>query len=230
MPTQTLVDAIYQYLQEDILSGQFRPGERLHIAQLAARYKSGPGPVREALSRLLSTELVIAISQRGFRVAPVSYTDLHDIYQTRAQIEALALRLSIEHGDDAWEAEIIASHHRLARYEAEHSMTSVDDYKEWEIRHRAFNQALIGACRLEHLLRIQRRLYDLTERYRRQWLLAGIKQKKGVPYAINQKKIMDAALARNSELAAKLIFQHFAAAVKTIEEYYIKNKLFKDQA
>ncbi len=222
----TLIDSVYEKLHEEIVSGNLLPGQRLHISQLASHYQVGLSPIREALSRLLATELVTAISQKGFRVAPVSLADLNDIYTTRAHVEALALRLSIEEGNDEWEANIIATYHRLAKFELEHNIKDIEDYKEWEIRHRAFNLALISACGLKHLLRIQHQLYNLTERYRRQWLTAGIKQLDGLPYAKEQKKIMDAALARNEELVTKLLRKHYENAIKIIGSYFLKHNLF----
>ncbi len=225
----TLIDSIYEKIYEEIVAGNLRPGQRLHIAQLAAHYQVGLSPIREALSRLLATELVTTISQKGFRVATVSLADLNDIYKTRAHIEALALRLSIEQGNDQWEADIVATYHRLAKFESEHTIKKIEDYKEWEIRHRAFNLALINACGLTHLLHIQDRLYNLTERYRRQWLIAGIKKNSGLLYAKEQKKIMDAALNRDAPLAAKLLHKHFEAATEVIASYFIKHDLFNDK-
>lgn len=227
--TETLVDKIYEFIQEDIITNQLLPGQRLHIAQLAEHHQVGPGPIREALSRLLATELVVAISQRGFRVAPISRENLNDIYKTRILIEELALQLSIEHGDDKWEADVVGAHYHLAKFESEHQLTSPGDYKEWEQRHRAFNRALLSACGLQHLLSIQQQLYLLTERYRRQWLIAGIKCEGGLPYAKAQRKIMAAALGRNTELALKLLRLHYEEAVKVIESYFINNDLFDSQ-
>lgn len=223
---KTRVDQIYEYIHEDIISGRLLPGQRLHITQLAEHYEVGPGPIREALSRLMSTELVLAISQKGFRVASISRNDLRDIYETRAQIEALALGLAIEQGHDDWEAAIVGSYHRLAKFEADHEIVATEDYKEWERCHRAFNSALLSACNLQHLLRIQSQLYNLTERYRRQWLLAGLKQPQGLPYAKRQKKIMEAVLARDAKLAKELIYKHFQEATKVIEAFYVERKLF----
>lgn len=224
--SETLVDKIYQYIHEDIISLQLKPGQRLHIAQLAEQYEVGPGPIREALSRLTSTELVTTLSQRGFRVASLSQADLYDVYQTRAHIEAIALTLSIEKGSDDWEADIIGSYHRLAKFESEHIIKNTADYRIWETRHRAFNFALINACQLTHLLRTQQQLYMLTERYRRQWLLAGAQYPDGLPYAKEQKKIMNAVLARDSSLAVKLLHKHFENAVEVIESYFIEKNLF----
>lgn len=225
----TLIDSIYEKIHEEIIACHLCPGQKLHISQLAAHYEVGLSPVREALSRLLATELVTTISQKGFRVAAVSLADLQDIYQTRAHIEALALRLSIEQGNDEWEANIVASYHRLIKFESGHSIKKIEDYKEWETRHRAFNLALINACGLKHLLRIQSQLYQLTERYRRQWLMTGIKRIDGLPYAKEQKKMMDAALARDPTLATKLLHKHFEAATEVIASHFMKYHLFDNE-
>jgi GntR family carbon starvation induced transcriptional regulator len=223
---ETLVDKIYEQIHEDILSWRLKPMQRLHIAQLAEHFNIGPGPVREALSRLIATGLVIVISQRGFRVAAVSKDDLNDVYMTRAEVEAIALRLSIERGDDQWEADLIASYHRLAKFEQEQTIKSLQDYKEWELRHRGFNLALLNACGLSYLLDIQNRLYDLTERYRRSWLNAGIEKSKKLVYAKKQKDIMDAALSRDAKRASELLFRHYESAVAVMESYFAQNHLF----
>ncbi len=227
MMSETLVDKIYEYIHEDIISLCLIPGQRLHIGDLAKQYGIGPGPIREALSRLSSTELVMTVSQKGFRVAPISRADLCDLYQTRTHIEAIALNLSIEKGDDAWEAGIISSYHLLSKFEMEHQIQSMEDCKEWEKRHRSFNLALINACELKHLLRIQEQLYHLTERYRRQWLIAGMNESTELTYAKEQKKMMDAALARDPQLAVTLLHKHFKNAVKVIESFFIEKKLFE---
>lgn len=225
----TLTDTIYEEIYEDIISGSLQPGQKLHIASLAEKYNVGLSPIREALSRLSASDLVTAKSQRGFIVAPISQTDLHDLYKTRSYIEETALSLSIKNGDDSWEANILATFHSLAKFETQ-QIKNKEEYKEWEKRHRAFNLALINACNLNYLLQIQKKLYDLTERYRRQWLLAGLKNKNGLQHAKDQKKIMNAALARDSQLATKLLHKHFENAVQIIEAYFLSKNLFENSS
>lgn len=207
-----LTDTVYNQIYDDILTLRLKPGQRLHIAELAKHYGVGLSPVREALSRLTATDFVIATSQKGFRVAQTSQTDLEDLYATRVLIEENALKLAIEKGDETWEAGILAAYHRLSQYEKKSPLESMEDYQEWEKRHRAFNLALIEACGLSHLLQIQEKLYRQTERYRRLWVLAGLQKGKRLPYAIRQKQIMDAVLNRDSEKACLFLREHFKKA------------------
>lgn len=47
----------------------------------------------------------------------VSVHDILDIAIARKEVEGLALRLSINNGDDAWEARVVAARHKVALLE-----------------------------------------------------------------------------------------------------------------
>jgi DNA-binding GntR family transcriptional regulator len=51
---ENLTGKVYQQIKEAIMSGQFQPGERLPIRQLAGKMGTSITPVREALLRLVS--------------------------------------------------------------------------------------------------------------------------------------------------------------------------------
>ena len=99
---RSLTSAVQERLRADILATRLLPGQKPHIAGLAKQFSVSLAAVREALSRLVADGLVQASDQRGFRVSPVSPADLEDVTQTRVDIEGLALRRSIEHGDREW--------------------------------------------------------------------------------------------------------------------------------
>ena len=73
--------------------------------------------MREALTRLLGEALVTSEGQRGFRVAPASLEDFHDLTEVRQLVETEALRQSIARGDEAWESQIVAAFYRLSKVE-----------------------------------------------------------------------------------------------------------------
>src|ERR1700749_2030545 len=112
----TLAQGVAALIAAAILRGDFAPGARLAIADLASRYAIGATPVREGLSRLVARGLIVAIGQRGFRVSEVSREDLEDITRLRSVIECEALRLSMQVGDGAWEGGVVAALHQLRRY------------------------------------------------------------------------------------------------------------------
>src|SRR5260370_512580 len=90
-------------------------GHGLRWLDVARRYDARLWLVREALTRLAGQGLLVATPQRGFSVRELSVADLADLTRTRVQVESLALRQAVEHGDVAWEAADGAAHHPLGR-------------------------------------------------------------------------------------------------------------------
>ena len=142
---------ILDSLTNDIVSGEFYPKQKLHIKTLKEKYNVGTSPLREALSQLIAKDLVISENQRGFYVSDISIDDLYDIYQARAKIESLCLDMAIDHGDDYWEANIIAASHRLNKYSKLKSI----DVDEWQNRHSLFHDMLVSGCKSPRLLQIR---------------------------------------------------------------------------
>ena len=143
----TLSARAERLLERDILSGALVPGARLGIAELVARYAISATPIREALSRLVPRGLIIALNQRGFRVASVGEDDLIDITMNRVLVETEALRRSMRHGGAEWEANALAALHRLQRHiEQEPGWRKRDE--EFDRLHKAFHTALIAGCGL----------------------------------------------------------------------------------
>ena len=158
--------AALRQLRIDIVSGRLAPGTKLSFAALTSRYRLGVSPLREALCQLVGERLVTLESQRGFRVAPVSVTELVDVVAARRHIEVHAFELSIRNGDADWRAQLECATHRFAAVAAKVGDRRPIDEK-WESLHRAFHFALIGACGSPLLLAFCQQIYDCFDRYRR---------------------------------------------------------------
>jgi DNA-binding GntR family transcriptional regulator len=160
--TGSLTVSTYLRLRRDVLSGSLAASEKLKIHELADQLGVSPGVVREALSRLASERLVIATPQRGFRVAPISAEDVHDLTEARIDIEMACLRRSIARGDLTWEAGIVAATHKLNRTPHDPN----EPGEEWAQAHAAFHESLVAACDSTWLLAMREQLYYQAERYR----------------------------------------------------------------
>ena len=162
---RTLASDVRERLRADILNCVLKPGLRLRFEEIKTRYDVGLSPVREALFRLVSEGLVVSEDHRGFRVTPVSRTKLMDISFMRKELEAMALKLSIERGDRSWESLIISSFHELSAIPSKNDDGSINP--EWERCHKAYHWALAAACGSEWLLQFREMLGDQWARYRR---------------------------------------------------------------
>jgi GntR family transcriptional regulator, carbon starvation induced regulator len=163
----TLSERAAGILERDILDGKLRPGSRLAIADLAQQYDIGATPLREGLLRLVSRGLIVAIGQRGFRVAGVSREDLLDITRMRVVVEVEALRLAMANGGDAWEANILSALHQLRRFVERMEGGLHEEPEDLDRLHKGFHTALLEACGSPRLLAAHADLHDQAYRYRR---------------------------------------------------------------
>lgn len=209
--------SVFVQLREQIVLGQLKPGERLRIETLRQRYDVGGSPVREALMRLEAEGLVELEENKGFRVAQVSRQELLDLTSTRLEIEAIALRKSIQLGGVEWEAKIISSMHFLASASKGPSGEQFERNAEWLKFHREFHQALLSGCQSPMLLEIQLRLFDLAERY----VALSISTAKGESrdHEAEHRALMDAALSRNIDLALKLNQEHIERTTEKLMRF-----------
>ena len=85
-------DLVVDVIREAILSGELEPGARLLQEDLAERLQVSSTPVREALRQLESEGILQSSPNRGVRVTEVDFGAVREIYQIRAELEALATR------------------------------------------------------------------------------------------------------------------------------------------
>ena len=197
-PTKS--ESAYSRLRADIIAGEKAPLERLAVSSLSEELQIGASPIREALNRLAADGFVTATGQQGFRVADMSQEDLIDVTNTRVLLETEALRQSIERGDDAWEASVVAAFHSLSKVEENRQQ----DFDEWEKRNHAFHESLVAACDSPWLHRLRKVMFDMHRRYR--YLAVQVAEARDV--AAEHKAIYDAALARDADAAAEATRTH----------------------
>ncbi|MEU6602966.1 GntR family transcriptional regulator [Streptomyces flaveolus] len=201
-------EAVYWQLREDILGGRLVPGERLKFPDLCERHTTSVGAAREALARLAVEGLVCGQVNQGYSVTPLSHKDLRDLTQARVEIESLTLRLSVLNGDMSWESQAVAAHHVLDRTPLFTSNSPDHPSDAWTEAHAAFHQALLAGCPNRRLLRMAGSLREEAELYR-QWSVS-LGQEPDRDLAGEHRALLQAALDRESDLAAELLRDHIA--------------------
>ncbi|MFD1814818.1 GntR family transcriptional regulator [Rhodococcus gannanensis] len=88
-----LSDEVAAHVRGLIMSGGVRPGDYVRLDETAAELGVSVTPVREALLTLRGEGLVELVPHRGYVVAPLSRSDIHDLFWLQGQIaERLATR------------------------------------------------------------------------------------------------------------------------------------------
>jgi DNA-binding GntR family transcriptional regulator len=82
-----------QFLRDEIITGELRPGEKLNEVTLAMKLGISRPPLREAFRILEKDHMVVNIPRRGTYVTELSIKDFIEVSQVREMVECFAIDL-----------------------------------------------------------------------------------------------------------------------------------------
>ena len=218
IPTQNLSERVFESLQEAIVLGDLAPGEKIREPELAKRFGTSRGPLRDALRRLESRRLVTTTRNAGARVVELSNQQLIELYHVREALEGMTCRLAATNMSDADINELsgILDQHEteVQRKEgAEYFRQEGDLDFHFRIAIGCKNELLRTALCVDH--------YQLMRLYRYKF-----SNRLGRPsQALTEHRlILDAIKDRDGELAELLMRRHIRNARKTFEQHVSENK------
>jgi len=103
-----LSNRIALLIEEAIMNGSIKPGERLNTDKLAREFNVSHIPVREALKRLEVVGLVVMEPNKGASVVELSEDDVSQIFLVRKALEGLAVNLAASRSDRARQKQLQA--------------------------------------------------------------------------------------------------------------------------
>lgn len=194
---RTAQQLAYEVVRREILRGNLAPGTRLTQSDIAAQLSLSTTPVREALRRLASEDLVRIDAHRGAIVRGVDKHELREIYEIRMLLEPLAMR----------KATLRISDEELDRAEQLwERMNDFDDVADWAEANRSFHAVFAAAAASPTLIRIVGALRDSAANYVR-WLVVADPD---LPARANQehRDLLDACRSRDADRAARVEEAH----------------------
>ncbi len=202
------VQYVYEHLRDQIWRLELRPGSKLDEASVVRTLGVSRTPVREAIVRLASEQLVNLLPNRGAQVAPLDLLDLAQYF------EALELsHRAIQH----WAAL------RRTRQEVEEMGAARDAYREaaqsrdpvaMSETNRDFHLVIAAAGRNRYLQSVA---YQLSiQGMRLSWIwydnfATGDPNQDIERTIVEHDLIVDAIEARDAEQAERLAYQHVVA-------------------
>lgn len=200
----------YERLRAAIFRGELAPGEVYSQAQLEELLDLGRTPLREAVRRVQSEDLLEAQENRRLRVAGLDPADLGELYAMRIMLESLGVRLTVA-GLDAEGLDRIR-----ASFEAHVRACEERDLETARQHHREFHFGLFGGCG-PRLLGELRDLWDHAQRYRRLYL-GGRADEIGLLHLARRdhEAILAAAEDADATLCAELSARHMAHVALTL--------------
>jgi DNA-binding GntR family transcriptional regulator len=136
----SLSQRAYEVIKADVIACRLEPGQQIAQPQLAEKYQLGMTPIREALRRLTQEGYVQPIPRFGYRVSPITFSDVHEIYELRSVVESVATRLAAVRGSSQ-SLEQIAREANFVYVYQNHS-----SYSEFLVLNTAFHRSIALAA------------------------------------------------------------------------------------
>ena len=91
IPT-TLKDKVYHTILADIINGVYVSGEIITEKFLINKYQVSRSPIREALTKLTTYDILVSIPRHGYQLTQISEERLREITQFRTVLECCFLK------------------------------------------------------------------------------------------------------------------------------------------
>lgn len=127
---ETLREQVLVILRKRILSGVYKPGERMKELAIAKELNISRGPVREALRQIEQEGLVSYVRNKGCTVKTITPKEIFEIYLVRGALEILAVKISIDNIDDSVIKELEICSDRMGAMSEENNLYGIVENDE----------------------------------------------------------------------------------------------------
>lgn len=157
----SLVDAIVEKLETMIINGMLKPGERIFENKLCERLGVSRSPIREAFRILEGQGFLVNQPRKGVSVARASFKEATDAYVIRANLESLAIVLTVQRHEPGLVEKLKSIHETMKR------LAILGDEAGYIRANDEFHEIMVKACGNNQLIQMLERFVKQTARYRK---------------------------------------------------------------
>lgn len=186
-------------LEEAIVAGRYRPGDKLDLTSISAEYGCSRTPIRDALQHLSNSGMVQIRPKHGTFVSRLSVRELAERFEVMADLEGLCAELAARRMLPAAAAEMTAWLEACQRFVQE------DDPDGYYDANSRFHRAIYAGSGNEFLRTETEKLQGVLEVYRRLQLRVGDRMVRSLD---EHRAIAEAILGHDAETARSLARAH----------------------
>lgn len=138
-PTSDL-EYVYNELKQSFMIGEFVPGQRLPLPDLAEAFGTSQMPIREATNRLVVARAIEALPRRSLRVPEATTERLDSLLPLRLQLEGEATRLAVHSGMESVANELTAINDEM------YAQVPLEDTKSYLRLNQRFHFTIYQKC------------------------------------------------------------------------------------
>ena len=211
---KTRTQLVAEAIREKILSGNIKAGEPLRQAALAEELSVSRIPIREALLQLEAEGLVNFEAHKGATVSLISASQVCEVFELRAMLEAELLRYSIN--------ELTEQDFQIAELyldELDQASAAGDTTRATGELNSKFHNQLYSRANRPQTAEIVASLNQSCSRYVRMHILMS----GGLETAPNEhRELLELTRQRKTEVACEALKQHILSAKDDIKAYLLQ--------
>ena len=203
LQSSSLPMLVQEEIERLIMTGELAAGVRVNESELAQRFNTSRGPIREALRALEEAGLVRNEKNRGVFVREISFEEADEIYELREALEEIiGRRVALAIKPDALE--------RLkAMLEPMKSAAQAADLEQYAQLNLQFHEILLDTAGSQKLIETYKRLIKELHLFRMRALDSG----GGLRVSVDEHRdIVDAIASGDPDRAGKAMREHVAVS------------------
>ncbi|MCK4418532.1 GntR family transcriptional regulator [Candidatus Aerophobetes bacterium] len=203
-------EEIADVLRENIISGNFNPGEKVNEYQIAKLLNISRPPIREAFRLLAAEGLITLVPRKGAFVLELSIREVKEIYEMKSMMESFAIRLAIHTVEEKKISEIDSVLNLMEKSIKE------NNFKKIQKLNIEFHRKIIEMSKNQKLIHFYESIILPIRKYQRLGLSAPSSWEVSLG---EHRDIVKAIRSKNIELAEKLTREHtMRATLRVIEQ------------
>lgn len=211
LQSSSLPMLVQEEIERLIMSGEFPVGSRINESDLALRFNTSRGPIREALRALEEAGLVRNEKNRGVFVREISFEEADEIYELREALEEIVgRRVALSIQDDGLD--------RLrAMLDAMRSAAQARELEQYAHLNLQFHEILLDTAGSQKLTETYKRLIKELSLFRMRALDSG----GGLEVSASEhQEIIEAIASRDPVRAGAVMRAHVAESRARMHKAY----------
>jgi DNA-binding GntR family transcriptional regulator len=203
---------VYEHIRDLLDNGDLPVGEKINKSELCKQFNVSQTPVNDALNKLVGESYLEEIPRKGYFVREFNLEEQALLFEIRAGIEGIAIRLCCERATDAELKELV---HSFDGFGNLHDESELKMYLKADKR---FHRLLIKYSRNPKLQEILDSRSFISRTYQKGLM-------KSYSQSLNEHKIITTALTnRDKDTAATAIVNHLLSSRDYIVSQIKKSK------
>jgi DNA-binding GntR family transcriptional regulator len=210
MQRRTLTDEVYDWLIDQIVIGELRPGDQVVEARVARELDISTTPVRAALEAMVTEGVLRRRVHHGCTVTDPTLEEHADIIELRESVEALAARLMASQGTEENIARLTVA------CEAVNEAIADGDIEQYALKDFEFHRQIIRGCGNDYVVRVANaETLLLLSLFEDEPLRAEVLER-GMSPADDHRRILRAIQQQDPESAERCMREHVRSKLSSV--------------